>query len=203
MPSQKNPATPTSNIDEQANSGADEPRRQAPMNQTPTNPGTDFTRPRRTQQHRRRSTKNKLQAPILTKPRRKLIGSNKWRRTRSEKLKKNRERRRKGEEEEAEAGEDTAIDQMEVAGDMEVIGDVVKRNGGTTTRRRAESGSIGGRVHSVEEELAVPLRFDHIPPYRMAVSHCPMGPTTAHPHLGFIFRRSKTRLRDPHFLGRP
>ncbi|KAK7825548.1 hypothetical protein CFP56_033015 [Quercus suber] len=83
MPSQKNPATPTSNIDEQANSGADEPRRQAPMNQTPTNPGTDFTRPRRTQQHRRRSTKNKLQAPILTKPRRKLIGSNKWRRTRS------------------------------------------------------------------------------------------------------------------------
>ena len=78
-----------------------------------------------------------------------------------------------------------------------------KRNGGTTTRRRAESGSIGGRVHCVEEELAVSLRFDHIPPYRMAVSHCPMGPTTAHPHLGFIFRRSKTRLRDPHFLGRP
>ena len=43
----------------------------------------------------------------------------------AEQLKKNRERRRKGEEEEAEAGGETVIDQMEVAGDMEVIGDVV------------------------------------------------------------------------------
>ena len=43
----------------------------------------------------------------------------------AEKLKKNREQRRKGEEEEAEAGGETAIDQMEVAGDMEVTGDVV------------------------------------------------------------------------------
>ena len=38
---------------------------------------------------------------------------------------KNRERRRKGKEEEAEAGGETAVDQMEVAGDMKVTGDVV------------------------------------------------------------------------------
>ena len=43
----------------------------------------------------------------------------------AEKLKKNKERRRKGEEEEAEVGGETAIDQMEVAGDVEVTGDVV------------------------------------------------------------------------------
>ena len=43
----------------------------------------------------------------------------------AEKSKKNRERRRKGEEEEVEAGGETAIDQMEVARDMEVTGDVV------------------------------------------------------------------------------
>ena len=43
----------------------------------------------------------------------------------AEKLKKNRERRRKGEEEEAEVGGETAIDQMEVAEDMEVTGNVV------------------------------------------------------------------------------
>ena len=42
-----------------------------------------------------------------------------------EKLKKNKERKRKGEEDEAEAGGETAIDQMEVAGDMEVTGDVM------------------------------------------------------------------------------
>ena len=43
----------------------------------------------------------------------------------AEKLKKNKERRRKGEEEEAEVGGETAIDQMEVAEDMEVTGNVV------------------------------------------------------------------------------
>ncbi|XP_030941617.1 uncharacterized protein LOC115966541 [Quercus lobata] len=43
----------------------------------------------------------------------------------AEKSKKNRERRRNGKEEEAEAGGETAVDQMEVAGDMEVTGDVV------------------------------------------------------------------------------
>ena len=43
----------------------------------------------------------------------------------AEKSKKNRELRRKGKEEEAEVGGETAVDQMEVAGDMEVIGDVV------------------------------------------------------------------------------
>ena len=43
----------------------------------------------------------------------------------AEKLKKNKEQRRKGEEEEAEVGGEIAIDQMEVAGDMEVTGDVV------------------------------------------------------------------------------
>ena len=43
----------------------------------------------------------------------------------AEKLKKNKERRRKGEEEEAEVGGETAVDQMEVAGDMEVTGNVV------------------------------------------------------------------------------
>ena len=36
-----------------------------------------------------------------------------------EKLKKNRERKRKDEEDEAEAGGETAIDQMEVAGDID------------------------------------------------------------------------------------
>ena len=39
-----------------------------------------------------------------------------------EKSKKNREQRRKGEEEEAEAGGETAIDQMEVADDVVVSG---------------------------------------------------------------------------------
>ena len=43
----------------------------------------------------------------------------------AEKSKKNREQRRKGEEEEVEAGGETVIDQMEVARDMEVTGDVV------------------------------------------------------------------------------
>ena len=43
----------------------------------------------------------------------------------AEKLKKNKERRRKGKEEEAEVGGETVVDQMEVAGDMEVISDVV------------------------------------------------------------------------------
>ena len=43
----------------------------------------------------------------------------------AEKLKKNKERKRKGEEDEAKAGGETAIDQMEVARDMEVTGDVV------------------------------------------------------------------------------
>ena len=43
----------------------------------------------------------------------------------AEKSKKNREQRRKGEEEEAEAGGETAIDKMEVAKDMEGIGDMV------------------------------------------------------------------------------
>ena len=43
----------------------------------------------------------------------------------AKKSKKNRERRRKGEEEEAEASGETAIDQMEVARDMEVTGVVV------------------------------------------------------------------------------
>nr|POF18176.1 hypothetical protein CFP56_67658 [Quercus suber] len=52
----KNPATPTSKTDEQANAGADEPRRRF-LHQTPTNPATPtakhkehadfFTRPRR------------------------------------------------------------------------------------------------------------------------------------------------------------
>ena len=43
----------------------------------------------------------------------------------AKKSKKNRERRRKGEDEEAEESGETAIDQMEVAGDMEVTGNVV------------------------------------------------------------------------------
>ena len=43
----------------------------------------------------------------------------------AEKLKKSREWRRKGEEEEVEAGGETAIDQMEVVGDMEVTSNVV------------------------------------------------------------------------------
>ena len=43
----------------------------------------------------------------------------------AEKSKKNREWRRKGEEEEVEAGGEIAIDQMEVAKDMEVTGNVV------------------------------------------------------------------------------
>ena len=43
----------------------------------------------------------------------------------AEKSKKNREQRRKGEEEEAEVGGETAIDKMEVAKDMEGIGDMV------------------------------------------------------------------------------
>ena len=43
----------------------------------------------------------------------------------AEKSKKNRERRRKGKEEEAEVGGETVVDQMEVAGDMEVTSDVV------------------------------------------------------------------------------
>ena len=43
----------------------------------------------------------------------------------AKKSKKNRERRRIGEDEEAEESGETAIDQMEVAGDMEVTGNVV------------------------------------------------------------------------------
>ena len=43
----------------------------------------------------------------------------------AEKSKKNRERRINSKEEEAKAGGETAVDQMEVAGDMEVTGDVV------------------------------------------------------------------------------
>ncbi|KAL0005050.1 hypothetical protein SO802_012611 [Lithocarpus litseifolius] len=43
----------------------------------------------------------------------------------AEKSKKNKDRRRKCEEEEAKAGGETAIDKMEVAGDMEVTSDVV------------------------------------------------------------------------------
>ncbi|KAK7850308.1 hypothetical protein CFP56_001211, partial [Quercus suber] len=61
------------------------------------------------------------------------------------KSKKNREQRRKGEEEKAEAGGETAIDKMEVAGDMEVIAVQAKlkeadeRTSGTSRENKLES----------------------------------------------------------------